>query len=230
MTTVVQRKQDTQALLACSDAELMARIQQGDINAYEGIMRRYNQRLYRVTRSILNNDAAAMDAMQEAYIKAFEQLEMLQNIEALPTWLSRIARNEALQNLRRNQRTLFMSPEQLEPVLEFSMMKKKTALPEDELANHQLGQLLQQCIEKLPDAFRSVYVLRAIEQCSVLETSDILDIPQATVKTRYFRANALLQQQLNQQIQKSDLTLYEFAGHRCDAVVQNVLERLTGEA
>lgn len=216
----------TQTLLACSDAELVRRVQQGEINAYEGIMRRYNQRLFRVARGIVNNDAEAMDAMQEAYIKAFAQLDSLQDIKALPGWLSRIARNEALQYLRQNQRTIAMSPEDLEPVVELATMRNIDDEPDGELANKQLGQLLESNIDKLPDAFRSVFMLRAIEQCSVRETAEILDIEEATVKTRYFRANALLQQQLSSHMQEAGLGLYEFAGHRCDAVVSGVLERL----
>jgi len=98
--------------------------------------------------------------------------------------------------------------------------------PDSELANEQLRLLLERCIDKLPDAFRSVFVLRAIEQCSVRETATILELPEATVKTRYFRANDLLQKQLSSHIQEAGLGLYEFAGHRCDAVVRYVLGQL----
>jgi len=224
--SVAEQQLITQTLLACSDAELVQLILQGEISAYEGIMRRYNQRLFRITRSIVNNDAEAMDAMQEAYIKAFSQLETLQDIKALPGWLSRIARNEALQYLRQNQRTILMAPDELEPVVELATMANVKNQPDSELANKQLGHLLESSIDKLPDAFRSVFMLRAIEQCSVRETAEILELEEATVKTRYFRANALLQQQLSTHMKDAGLGLYEFAGHRCNAVVSNVLSRL----
>lgn len=226
MTAVVEKQLITQSLMDCSDDELVQRIKEGDVNAYEGIMRHYNRRLFRVTRSILNNDAEAMDAMQEAYLKAFQQLKTLQDIKALPAWLSRIARNEALQYLRQNQRMVLMAPEQLEPVVELAAMTKDDNQPDNELANEQLTRLLESSIDTLPDTFRSVFMLRAIEQCSVRETAEILELPEATVKTRYFRANALLQQQLSSHIHETGLGLYEFAGHRCDAVVRYVLGQL----
>ena len=213
----------TETLLACTDAELVRRIQLGETSAYEGIMRRYNQRIFRIARSIVNNDAEAMDAMQEAHIKAFKQLHTLQDIKALPGWLSRIARNEALQYLRQNQRTVSMAPEELEPLTEFVVMTSVEDQLGNELANEQLKHLLESNIDELPDNFRCVFMLRAIEQCSVRETATILELPEATVRTRYFRANALLQQQLSLHMQDEGLGLYEFAGHRCDAVVRNVL-------
>ena len=119
-----------------------------------------------------------------------------------------------------------MDSEQLEPVVALAAMIKAQDQPDSELANEQLRQLLEGCIDKLPDAFRSVFMLRAIEQCSVRETAVIMELPEVTVKTRYFRANALLQQQLSLHIEKAGLGLYEFDGRRCDAVVRNVLSRL----
>ncbi|EGG99559.1 RNA polymerase sigma-70 factor [gamma proteobacterium IMCC2047] len=164
--------------------------------------------------------------MQEAYIKAFGQLSRLKNANALPGWLSRITRNEALQYRRKNQRNISMAPAEIEPVVELATMKNSDDEPSSELANRQLRQLLEANIDKLPDTFRRVFMLRAIEQCSVRETANILDIPEATVKTRFHRANSLLQQQLQLYMQKTGLSLYEFAGHRCDAVVSGVLDRL----
>ncbi|WP_421864263.1 RNA polymerase sigma factor [Motiliproteus sp.] len=224
--TIAAQQLKIQTLMGCSDAELVTRILQGETNAYEGIMRRYNQRLFRVARGIVNSDAEAMDAIQEAYIKAFEQLERLQSIPALPGWLSRIARNEALQLLRRNQRNVAMAPEELESVVKLTAMTKNYNGPDSEVANKQLGQLLESNINQLPDSFRSVFILRAIEQCSVRETAEILDLEEGTVKTRLFRANALLQKQLSLHLSESGVALYEFAGHRCDAVVRGVLARL----
>jgi len=226
MITIAKQQPLAQSLVEFSDEELIQRINTGDVNAYEGIMRRYNQRLFRVTRGILDNDAEAMDAMQEAYIKAFDQLAALNDIQALPAWLMQIARNEALQYLRRNKRNVLMDPEQLEPVMELEAMINTRDQPDSKVANEQLRQLLEGCIDKLPSSFREVFILRAIEQSSVRETADILGIPETTVKTRYFRANTLLQKQLSKQIQESNVGLYEFAGHRCDAIVRGVLDRL----
>ena len=214
------------SLIDLSDQELVVRIIAGDANAYDGIMRRYNQRLFRVTRGILDNDAQAMDAIQETYLKAFSQLTTLKDINALPAWLTSIARREALQYLRRNKRNVSMDPAQMEPVIALAVMMKTDDQPESKMANDQLKSLLESCIDKLPSTFREVFILRSIEQCSVNETANILEISEATVKTRLFRAKALLQQQLSLHIQESNIALYEFAGHRCDAIVQGVLTRL----
>lgn len=232
MIAIAKQQPSMPSLTEFSDEELIQRISAGDVNAYEGIMRRYNQRLFRVTRGILENDAEAMDVMQEAYLKAYDQLSTVKDIKALPAWLIRIVRNEALQYLRRNKRDVSMDPEyfdsaQLEPVLELETMIKTRDQPDSKVANEQLRQLLEASIDKLPSSFREVFILRAIEQSSVRETADILEIPEATVKTRYFRANALLQKQLGEHIQKSNIGLYEFAGHRCNAIVYGVLDRLS---
>ena len=226
MISLAKQSPSAQSLTKYSDEVLIQRINAGDVNAYEGIMRRYNQRLFRVTRGILDNDAEAMDAIQEAYIKAFDQLSSLEDIKALPAWITQIARNEALQYLRRNKRNISMGPEQLEPVLELEAMIKTRDQPDSKLANDQLKQLLEASIDKLPSSFREVFILRAIEQYSVRETATTLEITQATVKTRYFRANSLLQQQISQHLQQSYIDLYEFAGHRCNAIVRGVLKQL----
>lgn len=232
MIAIAKQTPSATSLVEFTDEALIKRINAGDVNAYEGIMRRYNQRLFRVARGILDNDAEAMDAMQEAYLKAFDQLATVKDIKALPAWLIRIARNEALQYLRQNKRNVSVDPEQfdsgqLEPVLELEVMIKARDQPDSKVANDQLRQLLEASIDKLPSSFRAVFILRAIEQSSVRETADILEIPKATVKTRYFRANALLQKQLSEHIKKSNVGLYEFAGHRCDAIVRGVLDRLS---
>ena len=232
MISIAKQQPVAPSLTEFTDEALIQRINAGDVNAYEGIMRRYNQRLFRVTRGILDNDAEAMDAIQEAYIKAFDQLDTVRDIKALPAWLIRIARNEALQYLRKNKRNVSVDPEnfdsgQLEPVLELEVMINTRDQPDSKVANEQLRQLLEANIDKLPPSFREVFILRAIDQSSVRETAEILEIPEATVKTRYFRANALLQKQLSEHIQESNVGLYEFAGHRCDAIVRGVLDRLS---
>lgn len=189
-------------------------------------MRRHNQRLFRLARSIVSDDAEAMDIVQDAYITAFNQLHTLNDTNVFAAWLARIAKNKALMYRRKNLRITTMDNQKLETVIELSSVIKRPSQPDNDIANQQVKKLIEESIDKLPDAFRSVFMLRAIEQCSVRETSEILEIREATVKTRYHRAKILLQQQLNKFIEKTDLSVHEFAGKRCDQIVKNVLDTI----
>ncbi len=209
-----------------SDASLIQQIRDGNHNAYEGIMRRHNQRLFRLARSIISNDAEATDVVQEAYITAFKNLQTLRDTKSFASWLARIARNEALMLLRKNHRSITMDNQQLESVIELSALSRHPKQPDSELANQQIKKLIEDSIDKLPDAFRSVFMLCAIEHCTMREAAEILEIQEATVKTRYHRAKKLLQQLLSQHIKRSELSVHEFAGARCDAVIQNVMQKI----
>lgn len=210
-----------------ADVSLIQQVLDGNINAYESIMRRHNQRLFRLARSIVSNDAEAMDIVQETHVTAFKRLQTLQDPKAFATWLARIAKNEALMWLRKDRRSITMEEEKLESVIEISSLSNHPKQPDNELANQQIKKLIEENIDKLPENFRSVFMLRAIEQCSVRETSEILEIPESTVKTRLHRANTLLQKQLNQHIEKVGLCVHEFAGARCDLIVRNVMRRIS---
>lgn len=175
-----------------SDEEVIRRIRAGEVDAFEAIMRRHNQRLFRIARSVVTDDSEAMDVVQEAFIVAFERLHDLNEPAALPTWLGRIARNAALMRLRKRKRLQYMDEPDVENVLRLSGSVKRVEQPESKLANKQLGQLLEEFIDELPEAFRTVFMLRAVEQCSVAMTAEIMGIEPATVKTRYHRARLLL--------------------------------------
>jgi RNA polymerase sigma-70 factor (ECF subfamily) len=209
-----------------SDAALLAAVLNGNLDAYEGIMRRHNQRLFRIARSIVSDDSEAMDVVQECFISAYERLAELREPAALPGWLGRITRNAALMRLRTSRRYQFMNEPDFENVLEMSMPVQSQQQPDRELANRQLRDVLEQCIDELPDAFRTVFMLRAIDDCSVATTGEILEIPEATVKTRLHRAKLLLQKRLIAFSESSNVGVHEFAGHRCDTIVRNVLARL----
>jgi len=212
-----------------TDATLLAEVLSGSLESFEGIMRHHNQRLYRLARSIVTDDAEAMDVVQEAFITAYRRLRDLKEPAALGTWLARITRNAALMRLRGNRRYQFMEESDLDNVLEMSVTTPRQVLPEREVANMQLRGLLEDCIDELPDAFRTVFVLRAIEQCSVDETAEILEIPQATVKTRFHRARRLMQQRILDYTEAAGIGVHEIAGARCDAIVRNVMTTLRGD-
>ncbi len=207
------------------DLSILKRIEKGELDAYEGIMRHHNQRLYRIARSIVTDDAEAMDVVQETFIAAFERLNELREPAALPAWLARITRNSALMRLRKSQRLKFMDEPDFDNVLNLSSARRPEQ-PDAKLANKQLSRLLEKFIDELPDAFRTVFMMRAIEQCSVATTAELLDIAPNTVKTRYHRARLLLQKQMMDYSDSVGVAVHEFAGHRCDAIVCNVLATL----
>jgi RNA polymerase sigma-70 factor (ECF subfamily) len=209
-----------------SDDLILARVIGGDLEAYEGIMRHHNQRLYRIARSIVTDDAEAADVVQETFIAAFERLHELKDPAALPAWLARITRNSALMRLRKSRRMHYMDEPEFDNVLNLSTAIRRPEQPESALANKQLRQMLEQFIDELPDAFRAVFMLRAIEQCTVATTAELLEIEAATVKTRYHPARVLLQKRLMEYSDSMGVTVHEFAGHRCDAIVCKVLEKL----
>lgn len=209
-----------------SDDVILTRVIDGELEAYEGIMRHHNQRLFRIARSIVTDDAEAMDIVQETFITAYERLDGLKNPAALPEWLARVARNTALMRLRRSRRVSYVEEPDFDNVVELSTSMKRPEQPDVTLSNNELRQLLERLIDGLPDAFRTVFMLRAIEQCSVATTAAILDIPEATVKTRYHRARLLLQKGVMEFGDAIGVEVHEFAGHRCDTIVRNVLEEL----
>ncbi len=206
-----------------SDEELQIEVLAGNLDAFEGIMRHHNQRLFRVARSIVTDDSEAMDVVQESYISAFRNLGKLQDPALLPNWLAKITRNTALMRLRKSQRIQHMDEPEMDNVLQ---LFRPSEQPDRQLANAQLRQLLEDCIDDLPGIFRTVFMLRAVEQCSVQTTAEILDIPQATVKTRFHRARLLMQKRLLDFSTESGVAVHEFAGHRCNTIVHNVLNRL----
>ncbi len=212
-----------------SDEEIIQRILAGDVDAYGAIMRRYNQRIFRVARSFVTDDAAAMDIVQEAHIKAYTRLSQFHGKSAFLTWLAGITRNEALMYLRKHKREVSMVENEMDFIEQAGQevpVIGGAALPDNSLENSQLKHLINQNIDTLPENFRTVFVLRAIEQFSVKETAEILKIKEETVKTRYFRAKRLLRGQLQTYLNAAGMKVYEFGGHHCDIIVRNVLNHI----
>jgi RNA polymerase sigma-70 factor (ECF subfamily) len=212
-----------------TDAELAQRACADDGGAFETIMRRHNRRLYRTARSILGNDAEAEDAVQDTYLSAFQALDMFRAESSLGTWLTRIAINQALARLRKRKRELAETADNvidLEAHLHMASSERET--PESAAMRAQTRELLEQKIDELPSAFRTVFVLRAVEELSVEETAACLDIPEATVRTRFFRARQLLRKSFSSDVQSALRDAFAFDGERCDRIVRAVLARLGG--
>ncbi len=216
---------------ALSDIEIARRIVAGDLNALKMLMRRHNQTLYRAARGILKDDAEAEDAVQEAYLLAYRAMDQFRGDAKLATWLVRIVVNEAIGRARKHKRRakvieLNGSTAQYDEDTEVSMNQASPEQPEHTALRAETRRLLEAKIDQLPDAFRTVFVLRAIEEMSVEEAADCLGIPQATVRTRYFRAKGLLREALAREIDFSLEEAFSFAGARCDRIVAGVLDRL----
>jgi RNA polymerase sigma-70 factor (ECF subfamily) len=184
-----------------------------------------------VARSILDDDAESEDALQEAYVTAYVEMSTFRGASKLTTWLTRIVINEALGRLRKNKRQaeiLAFSRDSREPAAqENAPMERSTiASPEDEASRAELRAVLERKIGELPVAFRTVFMMRELEEMTVEETAECLGIPEATVRTRLFRARALLRESLAREIDVATVDAFAFAGARCDRIVAAVLDRI----
>lgn len=199
----------------------------GDEKAFRTIMKRYNQRLYRMARSVVGNDAEAEDVVQEAYLRAFTHLDGFRGEATLSTWLTRITINEALGRLRsRRRRAALASSVAVEgPILQFPL-NSLDADPERAMAQRQILDLIEQATDDLPETYRVVFVARVIEGLSVEETADLLDLRAATVKSRLHRARALVRKHLDARIGPVLLDAFPFAGRRCDRLTAAVMTKL----
>lgn len=221
----------TEELVSLSDAELVERVRAGQLAAFEPILRRYNRRLFRTARGITGTDAEAEDALQDAYVRAYRHLDQFRGPNGLGAWLTRIVVNEALMRRRRPDPGAAADPMPLDDdTFQDTTMHDgghAPPTPEEATSNEQLGGLLERCIDRLPAAYRTTFVLRDVEGLSVAETAESLGIAQATVKTRLHRARRQLRRTLSRELQGAIGEAYPFAGHRCDRIVANVLRRLS---
>lgn len=214
------------------EAELVARAVAGDGRAFEAIMRRHNRLLFRTARSILGNDADAEDALQEAYLQAWRKLADFKGDAKLSTWLVRIVANQALGRLRRvGAEVIPLEAAMVTPDVErhAAFTAEADAQPENTAMRAELRRLLEARIDALPDAFRTVFMLRGVEELSVEETAEVLAIPEATVRTRFFRARSLLREGMASAVDVAVADAFAFDGARCDRIVAGVLARAGAE-
>jgi RNA polymerase sigma-70 factor (ECF subfamily) len=215
---------------ALTDHELAARAGAGDAAAFAAIMRRHNRLLFRTARSILKSDIDAEDALQEAYLRAWRAIDGFRAEAKLSTWLARIVINESLMRLRHDRSAQvipFDAASELEyhVPMEDRMEDDPDRQPERVAMRAELRRMMEACIDRLPDAFRSVFMLRAVEEMSVEDVAAALDLPEATVRTRLFRARGLLREGLSNDIDVAMGDAFSFDGERCDRIVARVLQR-----
>jgi RNA polymerase sigma-70 factor, ECF subfamily len=236
----------TSPLAALDDAELAGRIVHRDEAAFEALMRRHNGRLFRVARAILKDDSEAEDALQDAYLDAYRHIADFRGSAQVGTWLTRIVVNQALMRLRRQKSRIVLSFEDWQGEMRAAGRADGRGDIADmgdraEMADHgsespatatlrlEIRRMLERKIDELPLAFRTVFVMREVEDMTVEETAAALSIPSATVRTRLFRARALLREALAQEMDSASAGLFSFDGERCDRIVAAVLARARQE-
>lgn len=213
-----------------AEGALTALARNGDRDAFRAIMRRGNQRLFRVARAFVQDDAEAEDVVQEAYLRAFAHIAGFRGDASVFTWLTRITINEA--NARLRQRRPCVGLDQIEisqakgaHVIMFPNADPART-PESDAARAQVRRMLETAIDDLPEAFRVVFVLRDIEECSIAETAEALEILPETVKTRLHRARRLLREALRDRLASTMAEAFPFLGARCERITEAVMARL----
>jgi RNA polymerase sigma-70 factor (ECF subfamily) len=207
------------------DDEVVGRVRAGETALYEILIRRYNRRLSRVARSILRNDADADDVMQEAYVRAYEHLHQFAGEAKFSTWLTKIAVYEALGRLRRGVRTDGLDSVSDGDLYIRARATLRTPDPERQAYGHELRLVLERAIDALPEIYRLVFVLRAVEGLATAETAACLDIGAEAVKTRLHRARSLLRKDLKR-AGVATAEAFPFHLSRCDRVVAAVFRRI----
>ncbi len=219
---------DYEAML---ESDLVRCAQRGERDAIRAIMRRCNQRLFRTARALLRDEAEAEDVVQEAYMRAFANIGAFRGESSVLTWLTRIALNEANGRLRR--RKVLVGVDQIEAaqasgahVIMFPGADP-AATPEADAARAEVRRFIEAAIDDLPDAFRLVFIMRDVEECSMAETAACLGIREETVKTRLHRARRMLRAALSERLAATLPEAFPFLGERCDRITEAVLARLS---
>ncbi len=214
------------------DDDLVPRIAAGDQAAFETLMRRHNGKLFRIARAILKDDADAEDVLQEAYLQAYRRIGDFRGGAQLATWLTRIVINEALMRLRKQKRDRVVVPfgdsQSMTSEQAAASADNRTEPPSDAALRAEVRRMLERRIDELPVAFRTVFVMRDVEDMTVQETAECLAIPPATVRSRLFRARALLRESLARDMDVATSDVFGFAGARCDRIVAATLARSAG--
>ena len=211
---------------ALEDSEVVAGILAGQLQLFGVLMRRHNQRLYRAVRSILGSDADAEDAVQEAYVRAYQHLEQFEGRSSFATWLTRIAVHEALARLRKQRRLVNIESTEASGDAMINALRSTDPGPEEQAMARSVSVMLESAVDSLPPAYRSVFMLREIEGLSTGETAECLEMSEDAVKVRLHRGRAMLRREIFKRTGESRAAAFQFAGPRCDALVAAVLARI----
>lgn len=212
------------------ETELVSLAKAGRREAFAAIMQRGNQRLFRIARAVVRDESEAEDVLQDAYVRAFTHLADFRGEASIFTWLTRIVLNEAHGRLRKRRNLVELSAVEAaqSDVGRILMFPNANAFedPERDALRAETRRLLERAVDELPEAFRLVFILREIEECSIEETARALDVKPETVKTRLFRARRMLRKSLDEQLGSALSGAFPFLGARCERITAAVLERL----
>jgi RNA polymerase sigma-70 factor (ECF subfamily) len=211
------------ALPINDEGAIVRRIVAGDRHAFESLMRQSNRRLYRLARAVLRDATEAEDALQDAYLAAFRSMDRFRGESSLATWLARLVLNECLGRARRDTRRNNVIPLVSADAEIETVPAGESDLPDRVAQRAQMRALLEEKLDELPEDFRVVFVLRSVEEMSVEDTAQCLGIPEATVRSRHFRAKGLLRESLAREIDLAERDLFEFGGSHCDGIIRRVL-------
>jgi RNA polymerase sigma-70 factor (ECF subfamily) len=217
---------------ALSDHDIVRRVRAGESELFEMLMRRHNQRVYRVARAVMKDEAEVEDVMQQAYINAFRHLHQFEERSKFSTWLTRIVLHEAFSRRRKLRRseslTRLESEVDEERVASMDMLRSPHADPERQAYAQELTRVLEAAVDTLPESYRTVFMLRDIEGLSTSETGAGLGLREEAVKTRLHRARAMIRRAVTARIGEIAPGSFEFHAPRCDRVVAAVLARISG--
>ena len=208
--------------LSSSEEALGEQRQLGDPDGFAQLMRRYNQRLFRVARAITRDDVEAEDVVQQSYLAAFTHRDQFAGTAAFSTWLTRIVINQALARHREQRRMRSVTVEATAP--DWSSGTREQPTPEDHVGRKELGALLETAIDALPEDYRAIIVLRELEGLSTREAADCLSISEEAARVRLHRARSLLRADLWQHVTSAPCEVFSFGGERCVRIVARVLE------
>jgi RNA polymerase sigma-70 factor, ECF subfamily len=204
---------------AATDEVVVARVLAGALAAFEVLMRRYNQRVFRAARAVLRDDAEAEDVVQDAWVRAYAHLSQFGGRASFATWLTRIVVHEAIARRRRRMRQVPLDDHA--PALVAT-----TPTPDDAAGGREVAAAIERAIDALPTPYRTTFVLRDVQGLDTAETAACLEVPEATVKTRLHRARSLLRTELGVALDVAADGVFAFAGHRCDRMVATVMSRI----
>ncbi|RMA57049.1 RNA polymerase sigma factor [Ulvibacter antarcticus] len=211
------------ATITLKDSEIVKRILIGEKELFEILMRRNNQKLYRVVRTYISKEDDVLDVLQEAYIKAYLKLEQFNGNAAFSTWLIRIGINEALQFLRKRKRLLqkvdMLNDNEVEKIKDTKYMN-----PESQIINTEHRMLIENAIDRLPEKYRIIFMLHQVEGMSNSEIAACLSISDDNVKVRLHRAKKYLKEELYKL--SADVSVFEFGNYKCDRLVTAVMSKL----
>ncbi len=215
---------------ALDDHALVALVRSGQREAFHYIMQRCNQRLFRIARSMVGEDAEAEDVLQESYLRAYHKLDSFRGDSTLLTWLTSIVLNEARGRLRKRHSMVGLeqidaAPDDTHQIIQFPS-RFGNEDPAVSAARAQIRHLLEHAIDGLPETLRTVYVMRELEECTVEETAIQLRIKPETIKTRLHRARRLLRTSLQATLADTLSEAFPFMGRRCARLTEAVMARL----